>query len=60
MPGIRQGIDKDQNAGNVWTLEGFMLVTVRNAGHMVPTDKRQEALVMIRNFVEGKPLPYKS
>lgn len=37
-----------------------MLVTVRNAGHMVPTDKRQEALVMIQNFVEGKPLPYKS
>lgn len=36
MNGEKKG--EDQNAGNVWILDGLWFVSVRNAGHMVPMD----------------------
>ncbi|MQL94371.1 hypothetical protein Taro_027022 [Colocasia esculenta] len=33
------------------------LATVRGAGHMVPSNQALRSLVMIRAFLEGKPLP---
>lgn len=44
-----------QVAGFVKELEGLSLVTVKGAGHMVPTDKPVPALEMFTNFIQGKP-----
>lgn len=33
------------------------LATVRGAGHEVPSFQAQRSLVLIRAFLEGKPLP---
>ncbi|CAD8113648.1 unnamed protein product [Paramecium primaurelia] len=56
IPGNKSG--EDQNAGNVWILDGLWFVTIRNAGHMVPMDQPMAALIMINNFIYGIPLPY--
>jgi len=40
----RPWVTNSQNiSGMVWELEGMTLATVRGAGHMVPSDKPQEA-----------------
>merc|ERR1712130_749819 len=44
-------------AGRVVTYEsGLTYVTIRGAGHMVPSDRPIEASVMIKAWVEGKDL----
>ncbi|CAO2814049.1 unnamed protein product [Amaranthus hypochondriacus] len=42
-----------------WTIayEGLMFVTVRGAGHQVPTFKPKEALLMLRKFLANKTMP---
>ncbi|KAL1807539.1 hypothetical protein ACET3Z_024529 [Daucus carota] len=42
-----------------WTIEyeGLMFVTVRGAGHQVPTFKPKEALELVRHFLANKKLP---
>uniref|UniRef100_A0A803LRX6 Uncharacterized protein n=1 Tax=Chenopodium quinoa TaxID=63459 RepID=A0A803LRX6_CHEQI len=42
-----------------WTIqyEGLMFVTVRGAGHQVPTTKPRQALQLIKHFLAGKKLP---
>ncbi|KNA24331.1 hypothetical protein SOVF_016850 [Spinacia oleracea] len=42
-----------------WTIqyEGLMFVTVRGAGHQVPTTKPRQALQLINHFLAGKKLP---
>ncbi|KNA24330.1 hypothetical protein SOVF_016840, partial [Spinacia oleracea] len=51
---------KDQVGG--WTIayDGLMFVTVRGAGHQVPTFKPKEALLMLRRFLGNKPMPSKA
>ncbi|XP_070201826.1 lysosomal protective protein-like [Littorina saxatilis] len=44
-----------QVAGFVKAFEGLTYVTVRGAGHMVPTDKPRPALEMFINFISNKP-----
>jgi serine carboxypeptidase-like clade 2 len=40
----RPWVSKDQNiAGMLWELDGLTFITVRGAGHMVPSDKPVEA-----------------
>ncbi|XP_071733148.1 serine carboxypeptidase-like 34 [Rutidosis leptorrhynchoides] len=48
---------KNQVGG--WTIEyeGLMFVTVRGAGHQVPTFKPKESLQLIRHFLSDKKLP---
>lgn len=46
---------KGQVAGYAQEYEnGFVFVTVRGAGHMVPQDKREESKKMLDFFLEGK------
>ncbi|KAA8533371.1 hypothetical protein F0562_033096 [Nyssa sinensis] len=42
-----------------WTIEydGLMFVTVRGAGHQVPTFKPHQALQLVRHFLANKKLP---
>lgn len=42
-----------------WTIgyEGLMYVTVRGAGHQVPTFKPKEALELVRHFLSNEKLP---
>uniref|UniRef100_A0A5B7BNM3 Carboxypeptidase n=1 Tax=Davidia involucrata TaxID=16924 RepID=A0A5B7BNM3_DAVIN len=42
-----------------WTIayDGLMFVTVRGAGHQVPTFKGQQSLQLIRHFLANKTLP---
>ncbi|KAK1390249.1 Carboxypeptidase [Heracleum sosnowskyi] len=42
-----------------WTIEyeGLMFVTVRGAGHQVPTFKPKEGLELVRHFLANKKLP---
>lgn len=47
-------------AGMVWKLRGFTFVSVKGAGHMVPSDKPKEAQIMLDAFVNNVDLPYKS
>lgn len=47
-------------AGMVWKLRGFTFVSVKGAGHMVPTDKPKEAQIMLDAFLGDKDLPYKT
>lgn len=44
-----------QVAGFVKQFQGITFVTVRGAGHMVPTDKPRPALDMFINFITNKP-----
>ncbi|KAF3339451.1 hypothetical protein FCM35_KLT16922 [Carex littledalei] len=43
--------------GFVEEYEGLSLVTVRGAGHMVPSNQPLRAFTVITYFLEGKPLP---
>ncbi|XP_073040754.1 serine carboxypeptidase-like 34 [Primulina eburnea] len=49
--------DKHQVGG--WTVEykGLMFVTVRGAGHQVPSFKPKQSLQMLKHFLAGKALP---
>jgi len=44
-----------------WTItyDGLMFVTVRGAGHQVPTFKPKEALLMLRHFLANRTMPTK-
>ncbi|KAK9663830.1 hypothetical protein RND81_14G001200 [Saponaria officinalis] len=44
-----------------WTIgyEGLKFVTIRGAGHQVPTFKPKEALLMLKRFLANKTLPQK-
>lgn len=44
-----------QVAGFVKQFQGISVVTVRGAGHMVPTDKPRPALKMFISFITNKP-----
>ncbi|XP_069112455.1 lysosomal protective protein-like isoform X1 [Argopecten irradians] len=48
--------DGEQVAGFVKVMENISLVTVRGAGHMVPTDKPGAALLMFSSFLKNTPL----
>ena len=51
---------EDQMAGLVWKLRGFTFVSIKGAGHMVPSDKPKEAQIMLNAFINNEDLPYKS
>jgi serine carboxypeptidase-like clade 2 len=38
----------------VWEIDGLTFASIRGAGHMVPTDKPEEALVMLDNFINDQ------
>lgn len=46
-----------QVGGYVLGYKGVVFTTVRGAGHMVPTNQPQRALIMISSFLEGKLPP---
>ncbi|CAD8109286.1 unnamed protein product [Paramecium primaurelia] len=50
-------VDPDQNAGYVMDLDGLTLLTIRNAGHMVPLDKREESEIFMQKFIKGELFP---
>lgn len=58
VPGLHR--HEDQVAGMVWKLRGFTFVSVKGAGHMVPTDKPKAAAVMLDAFLNNRNLPEKS
>jgi hypothetical protein len=43
--------------GMTWELKGLTFVTVHGAGHMVPQDQREAALVMLNSFLAGDSMP---
>ncbi|KMT02607.1 hypothetical protein BVRB_9g202920 [Beta vulgaris subsp. vulgaris] len=45
-----------------WTIsyDGLMFVTIRGAGHQVPTFKPKEALLMLRRFLANQTMPSKA
>lgn len=43
----------------VWKLRNLTMVTVKNAGHMVPQDQPLAALTMLTAFLNGKDLEEK-
>ncbi|KAL2939076.1 Serine carboxypeptidase-like 34 [Bienertia sinuspersici] len=45
-----------------WTItyDGLMFVTIRGAGHQVPTFKPKEALLMLNRFLANQTMPYKA
>ncbi|XP_028753593.1 serine carboxypeptidase-like 26 isoform X1 [Neltuma alba] len=47
----------NQVGGRVVEYEGLTYVTVRGAGHLVPLNKRSEALSLIHSFLTGQSLP---
>jgi carboxypeptidase C (cathepsin A) len=46
--------------GMVWKLRGLTFVSVKGAGHMVPSDKPREAQVMFESFLFNRDLPEKT
>mmetsp|Transcript_10877 Transcript_10877/g.19203 ORF Transcript_10877/g.19203 Transcript_10877/m.19203 type:complete len:510 (+) Transcript_10877:94-1623(+) len=49
---------KTSMGGYVTTYEGdFVFATIRGSGHMVPGMKPEAAYVLIKSFLENKPLP---
>lgn len=54
MYGKHEG--EDQVGGMVWKLRNLTLVTVKNAGHMVPQDQPEASLVMLNTYLKGKDL----
>lgn len=50
---------EDQVGGMVWKLENMTLVTLKNAGHMVPKDQPAAAYEMVQAFLDGRDLPDK-
>jgi serine carboxypeptidase-like clade 2 len=57
-PGLH--VHEDQMAGMVWKLRGFTFVSVKGAGHMVPSDKPKQAQIMFDAFINNRDLPYKA
>ena len=55
MADRRSWISGDQVAGFVKEYENVTFMTVKNAGHMVPTNAPGPALQMISNFLSNKP-----
>ena len=37
--------------------EGLTFVTVRGAGHEVPLHRPKQALVLVKSFLAGSPMP---
>lgn len=58
VPGLHT--HEDQMGGMVWKLRDMTFVSVKGAGHMVPSDKPKEAQVLFESFLNGVDLPYKS
>ncbi|CAD8084365.1 unnamed protein product [Paramecium sonneborni] len=56
VPQIRE-VDPNQIAGYVKDLNGLTFLTIRNAGHMVPLDKREEALIFMEKFIRNEYFP---
>ncbi|XP_074273717.1 serine carboxypeptidase-like 34 [Silene latifolia] len=50
----------NQVGGWTITYEGAMFVTIRGAGHQVPTFKPKEALLMLKHFLANKTMPPKA
>uniref|UniRef100_A0A0D3ENB9 Carboxypeptidase n=1 Tax=Oryza barthii TaxID=65489 RepID=A0A0D3ENB9_9ORYZ len=50
----------NQVAGRFVEYQGLTMATVRGAGHAVPQDKPEQALVVINSFLSGRRLPTKS
>lgn len=46
-----------QVGGRFVEYQGLTMVTVRGAGHLVPLNKPQEALVLINSFLMGQQMP---
>lgn len=46
-----------QVGGNYWKLDGITFVSIRGAGHMVPSDKRHAALDLFTAFINNYDLP---
>lgn len=46
-----------QVGGRFVEYQGMTMVTVRGAGHLVPLNKPQEALVLINAFLMGQRMP---
>lgn len=38
-------------------MDGLTLLTIRNAGHMVPLDKRMESKIFMEKFIAGEYFP---
>ncbi|CAD8159544.1 unnamed protein product [Paramecium octaurelia] len=53
----KRDVDPDQNAGYVMDMDGLTLLTIRNAGHMVPLDKREESEVFMKKFLNDEFFP---
>ncbi|CAD8089514.1 unnamed protein product [Paramecium primaurelia] len=53
----KREVDPNQNAGYVLDLDGLTFMTIRNAGHMVPLDKREEAEIFMEKFVKKEFFP---
>lgn len=47
----------DQVAGFVQEYDGLTFVTVKGAGHMVPTFQPEAAYIMVSSIIDGQPLP---
>lgn len=48
---------KKQVGGRFVEYQGLTMVTIRGAGHLVPLNKPEEALVLIRTYLMGQQLP---
>lgn len=55
----REWFTSDQVGGYTLGYEGLTFVTVRGAGHMVPTLKPVQASQLFEHFLAGKDLPPK-
>jgi carboxypeptidase C (cathepsin A) len=55
VPGLHK--HEDQVAGMVWKLRGLTFASVKGAGHMMPKDKKKEALVLLDCFINNNDLP---
>ncbi|CAK79614.1 unnamed protein product (macronuclear) [Paramecium tetraurelia] len=55
IPALRE-CDKDQNAGNVFDIEGLTFVSFRNAGHEVPADQRIQSKIVLEKFLRQEYL----
>lgn len=51
-------VSNDYYIRNVSECVGIDFVTIRGAGHFVPTDKPREALQMIYNFIRANGTDY--
>jgi len=44
-----------KEAGKARTVDGFTFLQIHDAGHMVPLDQPEHALLMVNNFMQDKP-----